>query len=717
MDMISVVVPSHNDEQYIEACLDSLIRQTLRPEEIIVCDDASSDGTLEVVRSWQRNHPEIAMIIVAHDEHIGIPRNFNSGLLAASGSLVSILAADDYWKPAKLEREYALITSLGVRWAYSRVDLHFEKSHGNVACTPFQKTAGDHEGDIFDAVVRREVSPRNFLIERRALLETGLFDESIGMYEDWDLKMRLARKYPIAQVREANVVYRQHDAGEHHAPMYRHMAEISKVLRKCKNLIPRDGAAQCREILGKCWPESAMADNRDRVARATALDSLDLPYLPASIGSNGEGMVFLVSLPRSGSTMLQRVLGGHPDIHATAEPSVMLHPLYALKHQGLKAEYDATECRNALRDFVGALPAGEEGYYAAVRQMGRSLYSQAVRDAGKSRFLDKTPCYIYILQELARAFPRARIVLLLRNPLAILASVLDTWFNRNVAAFESSSNFQDMRDGPRLLADAIDGLGDNVIVTRYEDIIRDTESEVRRICEFVGIPYFSPMLEYGARPAPIGKFGDPRKVNEHTRPVTDYADKWKEVFSDAGLREYADAYIKSLGDELLSRLGYPMAGLVEALPELNDDCTCATLPSQGLAAGRTGRAKRTEELNINGERLFGEGRLYEAKQMFLEACELDSRNVDTCNNLVVLYWQMKDQERALHYLSRALKVDPYYRDTIVNAGQILVALGKTEDARSLCNGYLTKQPGDRVVTELLKSLSPDPDITSGKIRA
>ena len=58
-------------------------------------------------------------------------------------------------------------------------------------------------------------------------------------------------------------------------------------------------------------------------------------------GKQGENLIFIISQPRAGSTLLQRILGGHPEIHTAAEPWIMLHPLYALKSKGCSAEYNA----------------------------------------------------------------------------------------------------------------------------------------------------------------------------------------------------------------------------------------------------------------------------------------------------------------------------------------------------------------------------------------
>jgi len=52
----------------------------------------------------------------------------------------------------------------------------------------------------------------------------------------------------------------------------------------------------------------------------------------------GSNLIFILSLPRSGSTLLQRILGGHSQVHTVAEPWLMLNPLYALRETGIEAE-------------------------------------------------------------------------------------------------------------------------------------------------------------------------------------------------------------------------------------------------------------------------------------------------------------------------------------------------------------------------------------------
>jgi len=196
----------------------------------------------------------------------------------------------------------------------------------------------------------------------------------------------------------------------------------------------------------------------------------------------GKNLIFLISQPRAGSTLLQRILGGHQDIHTVAEPWLMLHPLYALKAKGIETEYDSNLARNGLDDFLLNVPEGLDLYYEAVREMATVLYDRKLALSGKSYFLDKTPRYYLIISELYRTFPKAKFIILLRNPMAVLSSTLDTWFGNKIDILKKSLNYKDLIEGPRYLIEGIEHLKEDAIVAHYEDLVVDPEQTVLRIC-------------------------------------------------------------------------------------------------------------------------------------------------------------------------------------------------------------------------------------------
>jgi hypothetical protein len=106
--LVSVVVPAHNPGRYIEPCIRSILRQTLRPDrfEVIFVDDGSTDGTAERLNRLAAEHPHIRAMHIPASGAPGRPRNV--GLEAARGEYVQFLDADDELAPRALERLYRM---------------------------------------------------------------------------------------------------------------------------------------------------------------------------------------------------------------------------------------------------------------------------------------------------------------------------------------------------------------------------------------------------------------------------------------------------------------------------------------------------------------------------------------------------------------------------------------------------------------------------------
>ena len=114
--------------------------------------------------------------------------------------------------------------------------------------------------------------------------------------------------------------------------------------------------------------------------------------------------IFLLSLPRSGSTLVQRVLAAHPQVATAAEPWVLLPHLYATRERGIAAEYTQPIAARAIAEFLRSLPNGERDYREALHDFVIDLYTRASSE-GATYFLDKTPRYHYIVDDLLETFP------------------------------------------------------------------------------------------------------------------------------------------------------------------------------------------------------------------------------------------------------------------------------------------------------------------------
>lgn len=274
-------------------------------------------------------------------------------------------------------------------------------------------------------------------------------------------------------------------------------------------------------------------------------------------------LIFMISLPRSGSTMLQKILGGHDAIYTRSEPWLMLHPLYARKHDGIQARYDARLAAQGVQDFISDLPEkGEDFYYAQLRDCYLSLYAPYLQANGKSRFLDKTPRYYEIFDELQKTFPRAKFIVLYRNPLAVLASILETWVKGNLAKLKEYKG--DLYQGVEFLQRDFSDYG-NTHIVRYEELLQDPESATAALFAFLQLPNQPDCIDYGKQPAERWKYGDPGTVYAKNRPDASHADAWQQQLSNAENRKLLADYLQILGKTGFERMGYDYAQAESAI--------------------------------------------------------------------------------------------------------------------------------------------------------
>ena len=282
----------------------------------------------------------------------------------------------------------------------------------------------------------------------------------------------------------------------------------------------------------------------------------------------GEDLIFIISLPRSGSTLLQRVLSGHQDLGTSSEPWFLLHQAYARRSVGIFADYAHDWAALGINEFIENYTDGDVAHDDAVRAFAQSLYSSAKRKAGASRFIDKTPRYVMILDDLRRWFPRARYVFLVRNPLSVLSSVVNTQIQHDISTLEAFS--KELLIGPGAILDAVDAMGDDAVVVSYEDFVTNPENELERICNRIDLEFDPAMLDYSKNPEIKGVMKDRTGVQQHDRPVGDRQHGWRRMLGNAQQLEFARGYLAALGPDIVERLGYNFDELNDAVREASE---------------------------------------------------------------------------------------------------------------------------------------------------
>ena len=272
-------------------------------------------------------------------------------------------------------------------------------------------------------------------------------------------------------------------------------------------------------------------------------------------------LVFVISPPRAGSTLLQRMMGAHAEVFTHPEP----HLISPIAHLGVygnvdKAPYDHINAAEALKAFIEDLPNGEQDYLDALRSYTDTLYGRMLSTSECSYFLDKTPANALVLQFLERLYPDAKYVVLTRHPLAVFSSYANSFFNGD---WQAAHEFNPILERyVPAMARFIRERPVPLLHVAYEDLVMEPESQLERVFAFLGLEHDPSAVEYGSTgPAKKG-MGDPITVATQGRPVTGSIAKWAaELAHDADKRRLAEAMIDRIDEADLAAWQWPSEAL------------------------------------------------------------------------------------------------------------------------------------------------------------
>ena len=204
MPTVSVVIGTYNSARWLGATIDSVRRQTFQDWELVIVDDGSTDDTRRVV-GGHADDPRIRYVL---QTRAGRSAARNRGIAMSSGPLVAFLDADDLWRPEKLAKQVSALgaePAAGLCYTAAR----FIDAAGRQL--PIRKPLRAVSGRILPRLMRGNVIILASVLVRRTCLDAvGAFEATLHACEDWDLWLRLARRYPVAVVDEELTLYRVH---------------------------------------------------------------------------------------------------------------------------------------------------------------------------------------------------------------------------------------------------------------------------------------------------------------------------------------------------------------------------------------------------------------------------------------------------------------------------------------------------------------------------
>ena len=194
---VSVIIPTYNRKNLLKRALHSASSQTFVPQEIIVVDDGSSDGT----KDWVLERFPCVRYI--SQDNSGVSSARNRGIREAKGSWIAFLDSDDEWMPDKLEKQEIAINDSKEAWLCHTNEIWIRNGIRVNQMKKHQKYGGDVFENCLDIC---RISPSSALIKKEVFEMVGLFDESLKVCEDYDLWLRITAVLPVIFLDEQLII-------------------------------------------------------------------------------------------------------------------------------------------------------------------------------------------------------------------------------------------------------------------------------------------------------------------------------------------------------------------------------------------------------------------------------------------------------------------------------------------------------------------------------
>ena len=225
----------------------------------------------------------------------------------------------------------------------------------------------------------------------------------------------------------------------------------------------------------------------DAAAERASIDSIRVEYTEhvmqaEAVGHDEAGAIFIVGMPRTGTTLLERMLGRHSDVASAGELLDFGQLLAAASRQAQAAHPESTMTEASLKIDFAAL--------------GRNYMAAAREAAGGSQvFIDKMPINYIYCGLIRKALPNARIIQLVRDPMDSCYAIYKTLFNQ---AYPFSYDFDELADYyatyHRMMRHWHDVMPGNILDVHYENLVTDTEAQARRVLAWCGLEWQDAVL-------------------------------------------------------------------------------------------------------------------------------------------------------------------------------------------------------------------------------
>lgn len=235
--LVTVICLCYNQKRFLKEAVGSVINQSYSPIQLIVVDDASTDGSTETINQLKTQYPQLEVLLLK--ENVGNCKAFNRGLAQAKGEYVIDLAADDVLLPDRIRKGVEALQQAGGDYGVHFCDAELIDERGSFLNHHSDKYPHNSipQGDIYVEVIQRYfICPPTIMFRKSVMDALGGYDETLA-YEDFDFWIRSSRQFKYMYSPEPLVKKRivKHSLGSKQEKFFNLHAEST--YRVCKKIL------------------------------------------------------------------------------------------------------------------------------------------------------------------------------------------------------------------------------------------------------------------------------------------------------------------------------------------------------------------------------------------------------------------------------------------------------------------------------------------------
>ena len=573
--LLSIIIVTKNASAELEETVKSVQKHTSdKRVEFIIYDGMSTDNTFNATN-------DIEGIICIRDQDSGIYDAMNKASSIARGRFLFYLNSGDLIKPSSFTH---LLSQLGSEEFSNKDIIYFstEYNHTDGRKTFFSPVSTETiwVGNCF--------SHQGCFISRKAFVEHGGYDILAGITADYVLMNRIIQKGNHAELKDfcfcstapfgVSADYKQRAVNRLNyipklykdspylddyiafyclflkLPFETGPRRLLKILENVKENLSLNTIDACDFIFSYSRQHGQIHKLLHKDVRLLCIENSRVltASKPKRRRFDEGNLIFLVSMPRSGSTLLQRIMMTSYKIHTTSEPWLMLNLLGTASSQK-DTSFGTYFMQKANSLFLEESNISSSEIQNSIKNIAIDLYRKSVENIneGAEFFLDKTPRYLHIIKSLYSVFPNAKYIVLNRSPLDIACSYISTWCDGSFSVFRGNELFMnDFEIG-------IDGLvwinqkaesSSNILTMQYGDLVSEPERTMEKVAHFLELNAYSFNVDYSSTFGQTFGLGDPKGIHKFSRPERNES-SWKEGVSDYSSLIEIKNFIDSISEE------------------------------------------------------------------------------------------------------------------------------------------------------------------------